>query len=125
MKAIETKMPFRKFVSRWPMLRVLVLGIFLAAHAWLAPTAWAQWENYEPYTFTTLAGSAGVSSVDWTGSAARFRNPLGVAVDIESSSSMNLWEWQVIGTYVLEGGTNYSVSPTQPQSTQFYRGHVR
>ena len=46
-----------------------------------------------------------------------------LAVDIESSGDLS--QWQVIGTYVLEGGTNYFVSPTPPQGPQFYRGHVR
>ena len=36
---------------------------------------------YEPYTFTTLAGGGGVTSPDQAGSAARFNNPNGVAVD--------------------------------------------
>src|SRR5689334_17053211 len=38
--------------------------------------------SYEPYTFTTLAGPAASSSwMDGMGSAARFWNPSGVAVD--------------------------------------------
>src|SRR6266478_5484337 len=37
--------------------------------------------NYEPYTFTTLAGGGGFISPDQAGSAARFSNPVGVAVD--------------------------------------------
>src|SRR5438552_10010455 len=36
---------------------------------------------YEPYTFTTLAGGGGFISPDQAGSAARFSNPVGVAVD--------------------------------------------
>src|SRR5262249_15811276 len=36
---------------------------------------------YTPYTFTTLAGNAGFGSVDGVGSAARFNDPWGVAVD--------------------------------------------
>ena len=35
----------------------------------------------EPYTFTTLAGGGGFESADVPGSAARFRDPLTVAVD--------------------------------------------
>jgi hypothetical protein len=45
-----------------------------------------------------------------------------LAVDIESSG--DLAQWQVIGTYVLQGGTNYFASPTPPQGLQFYRSHV-
>jgi sugar lactone lactonase YvrE len=37
--------------------------------------------TYTPYTFTTLAGYAGYGSADGTGSAARFYQPSGVAVD--------------------------------------------
>ncbi len=46
-----------------------------------------------------------------------------LAVDIESSGDFS--QWQVVGTVILEGGTNYFVSPTPPQGAQFYRGHVR
>ncbi|MGA2662044.1 MAG: hypothetical protein ABSH34_31580, partial [Verrucomicrobiota bacterium] len=45
-----------------------------------------------------------------------------LAVDIESSGDLSLW--QFVGTCILEGGTNYFVSPNPPQGTQFYRGHV-
>jgi hypothetical protein len=47
----------------------------------------------------------------------------GLAVDIESSRDLS--EWQAAGTYILEGGTNFFVSWTQLEGTQFYRGHVR
>jgi hypothetical protein len=40
-------------------------------------------------------------------------------------SSGDLSQWQLVGAYVLEGGTNYFVSPNPPQGIQFYRGHVR
>jgi sugar lactone lactonase YvrE len=36
---------------------------------------------YTPYTFTTIAGNAGYGSADGIGSAARFNEPWGVAVD--------------------------------------------
>jgi hypothetical protein len=47
----------------------------------------------------------------------------GLAVDIYSSGDLQNWQWA--GTYVLEGGTNYFVSPTPAQGTQFYQGYVR
>lgn len=47
----------------------------------------------------------------------------GLAVDIESSIDLAQWQW--VGTYILEGGTNYFVSPTTPQETKFYRGRAR
>src|SRR6266581_2508041 len=37
--------------------------------------------TYEPYTFTTLAGSAILGSADGTGSAVRFNSSSGLAVD--------------------------------------------
>ena len=37
--------------------------------------------NYEPYTFTTLAGGGGFKSPDVPGSAARLFGPVSVAVD--------------------------------------------
>ncbi len=46
-----------------------------------------------------------------------------LAVDVELSD--DLFNWAVVGTYILEGGTNYFVSPTPAQATLFYRGHVR
>ncbi len=48
----------------------------------MAPRSSSGATTYEPYSFTTLAGLAGVNgSADGTGSAARFSNPDGVAVD--------------------------------------------
>ena len=48
----------------------------------------------------------------------------GLAVNIESSSSLS--SWVVDGTYILNGGTNYySVSPNPSLGAQFYRAHVR
>jgi hypothetical protein len=41
----------------------------------------AQLNYATPYTFTTLAGLASIGSANGTGSAARFHNPNGVAVD--------------------------------------------
>src|ERR1700731_4930428 len=65
-------------------VRNLLLSLLLTATLTMLPagrTALAQ-ANYEPYAITTLAGSAGgVGSADGTGSAARFYDPVGVAVD--------------------------------------------
>ncbi len=47
----------------------------------------------------------------------------GLAVDIQSSADLS--HWQVAGTYSLNGGSNYFVSPTTTQGTLFYRAHVR
>ena len=47
----------------------------------------------------------------------------GLAVNIESSGDLS--QWQVVGTVILEGGTNSFVSPNPSQGAQFYRGHVR
>ena len=54
----------------------------MAATVLLAiPSLRAQW-TYEPYTFTTLAGSQGYTgSTEGVGSIARFYYPFGVAVD--------------------------------------------
>jgi hypothetical protein len=46
-----------------------------------------------------------------------------LAVNIESSADLS--SWQLVGTSILEGGTNFFVSPAQTQGAQFYRGHVR
>jgi hypothetical protein len=48
----------------------------------------------------------------------------GLAVNIESSG--DLFQWEVVGTCILEGGTNYySVSPNPALGAQFYRVQVR
>ncbi len=47
----------------------------------------------------------------------------GLAVNIESSPDMS--QWQVVGTYILNDGTNSFVSPAQTEGIQFYRAHVR
>ncbi|HZZ18733.1 MAG TPA: hypothetical protein VFE25_05165, partial [Opitutaceae bacterium] len=55
----------------------------------LAPAARlaAQSSYATPYTFTLLAGAGGAGTVDGTGSAAKFNQPFGIAVD----SSGNLY----------------------------------
>src|SRR5919109_2061014 len=45
--------------------------------------------------------------------------PPGRSVDIESSR--DLAQWQPVGSVVLDDGTNYFVSPTPLQGSQFYR----
>ncbi|MGA2176629.1 MAG: NHL repeat-containing protein [Verrucomicrobiota bacterium] len=59
-------------------------GNLPGALLWLAvlPLAAFGQANYAtPYTFTTLAGDSGSGSADGTNSAARFAQPMGVAVD--------------------------------------------
>ena len=60
-----------------------------------------------PYTFTTIAGTAGsAGSVDGTGSAARFYQPAGVALD----TAGNL--------YVAENG-NHTIRKMTPAGTNW------
>jgi sugar lactone lactonase YvrE len=59
-----------------------------------------------PYTFTTIAGSAGYGSADGTNSAARFNDPTGLAVD----SAGNL--------YVSDEG-NYTIRKITPVGTNW------
>ena len=47
----------------------------------------------------------------------------GLAVNIESSGDLS--QWQVVGTCIIEGGTNYFVSPNPSPGAQFYRAQVR
>ncbi len=44
-------------------------------------------------------------------------------VDIESSSDFS--RWQATSSYILDGGTNYFIRPTQTQGSCFYRAHIR
>ena len=46
-----------------------------------------------------------------------------LAVDLESSGDLS--QWQLVGTYILEGGTNSFAGPKPPEGAQFYRAHVR
>jgi hypothetical protein len=48
---------------------------------------------------------------------------INLAVNIESSS--NLSQWEVVGTCILQGGTNCFVCPNTSLAAQFYRIHVR
>jgi len=47
----------------------------------------------------------------------------GLAVNIESST--NLSNWQLAGTYILNGGSNSFVNPSPSQGAIFYRAQVR
>jgi hypothetical protein len=46
-----------------------------------------------------------------------------LAVQIESSSDLS--QWQVVGTYILNGASNTFVNPNPTQAGQFYVVHVR
>src|SRR6185369_9866552 len=76
------------------------IGLALLTLTLVAIQSIAQ-SNYQPYTFTTLAGGGGFKSPDVPGSAARFRDPLTVAVD----SAGNV--------YVAEQGNN-TISKVTP-----------
>ncbi|MGI9089058.1 MAG: hypothetical protein ACR2HH_15160 [Chthoniobacterales bacterium] len=62
------------------MKKILLSLLLFTGTMPILSTARAQ-SNYEPYFFGTLAGYSGYGSADGTGSAARFFNPAGVAVD--------------------------------------------
>lgn len=47
----------------------------------------------------------------------------GMAIEIQSS--IDFINWQLVGTYALEGGSNHFVNPYSSVVAQFYRGHVR
>jgi hypothetical protein len=47
----------------------------------------------------------------------------GLAVNIESSGDLS--QWEVVGTCILDGGTNSFVNPNPSLGAQFYRAHVR
>jgi sugar lactone lactonase YvrE len=63
--------------ARWRHLLVLLVPLCLATELWCQP-------NYAtPYTFSTLAGEPGAAGyVDGTGNSARFKLPIGAALDI-------------------------------------------
>jgi len=46
-----------------------------------------------------------------------------LAVNLESSGDLS--QWLLVGTYILEGGTNSFAGPKPPEGAQFYRAHVR
>ncbi len=49
--------------------------------------------------------------------------PVGLAVDVESSSDLSNWE--IVGSCVLVGGTNSFVSPAPPSGALFFRASAR
>jgi streptogramin lyase len=128
------------------------------------------------WVVTTLAGVAFyIADIDGTGSAARFCGPFGIAVDsagnlyvadtdnytirkglpassvpapilqppslsagqfgfgitglpdlaVNIESSADFMNWLVVGTCILEGGTNSFVNPSPSPGAQFYRAQVR
>ncbi|MGA2748165.1 MAG: hypothetical protein ABSG59_05250 [Verrucomicrobiota bacterium] len=79
---------------------------------WLAvlPLAAFGQANYAtPYTFTTLAGDSGSGSADGTNSAARFAQPMGVAVDSAGNLYVGDDENNTIRK-VTPDGTNWVVT---------------
>ena len=67
--------PLKQAAMKRSSLRLHLAAVLFAALSTVVNAA-------QTYTFTTLAGLAGSSgSTDGTGSAARFNNPVGVAVD--------------------------------------------
>ncbi|MHB8522121.1 MAG: NHL repeat-containing protein, partial [Limisphaerales bacterium] len=72
--------------NRRSLLALTMIGLALSASQSLAQSV------YTPYTFTTLAGSAGYGSADGTGSAARFGSITGgrSAVAVDSAGNVYL-----------------------------------
>jgi hypothetical protein len=71
---------------------------------------WLASASAQIYDFTTIAGAAGVSgATDGTNSAARFANPVGVAVDTNGSLYVGEWDNYTIRKITLVG-TNWVVS---------------
>ena len=81
-----------------------LIGLLMTASQGLAQPV------YEPYTFTTIAGKAGVpGSADGTNSVARLNQPYGVAVD----SAGNLYVSEFAGCTIRKmtpAGTNWVVT---------------
>jgi hypothetical protein len=47
-------------------------------------------------------------------------------LSVNIQHSVDLAHWGLVGTYILNGGTNYySASPNPAQGAQFYRAQVR
>jgi sugar lactone lactonase YvrE len=71
----EGKNMLNQVVRKSVCCAVLITGIIAVPEVVRAGT------NYEPYTFTTLAGSSTSGHADGQGSAAQFSAPFGIAVD--------------------------------------------
>lgn len=87
----------------------LVIGL-AAGGCLIAPCAWGQASYTRPYTFTTVAGTAGVNdNADGTNGAAKFYWPYGVAVDAQG----NLYvadNFESTIRKVVSAGTNWVVT---------------
>src|SRR5580765_3531888 len=67
----------KRHISAGMRVRLRHVGASFIAIALFASAAHAQ----QPFSFTTEAGVSGLGTADGTGTAARFAQPLGVAVD--------------------------------------------
>ena len=80
--AAQAAFHFTPAVLRRPRHPQPLLSLLLAASLAVIGAQSSSGATYEPYSFGTFAGLAGANgSADGTGSAARFSNPIGVAVD--------------------------------------------
>ena len=50
--------------------------------------------------------------------------PLSVGLTVTVETSTNLLDWQRVGAYLLDGGTNYFLAPVQNRTRGFYRGRL-
>jgi hypothetical protein len=46
----------------------------------------------------------------------------GFTMNIETTADFT--NWQTVGTYIFDGGTNYFLDGTLSQGIQFYRAHL-
>src|SRR3954464_2363305 len=66
-------------------MKRFLLPLLLIGGALIRVTSTQAQSRYEPYSFTTFAGSASAGAIDGSGSAARLNFPSGVAVDSASN----------------------------------------
>src|SRR5665647_2008190 len=98
-------MKLRMIMKR--MLQLLLAGLVTGG---LLTAAWGQASYSTPYTFTTIAGAAGIYGfADGTNGTARFNEPVGIAVDVLGQLYVADYGFNTIRK-ITPAGTNWVVS---------------